>query len=248
MTASRKKILRWAVGVLFVGAAAVLIATFDENGSNSAKTSPRPIVPAGNGIVEGIVKFNAPRPKMAMMGGTKDCPPVMDESTVVNADGTLKNVVIYVKDGPNIAADNPPLVIDQKGCQYIPHVLAAHTDQPIDVTSHDPTMHNIDVQATINPPQNFSESFVAATYRISFAKPEFIHIKCDVHQWMSAYLCVFDHPFFAVTADNGKFRISRLPSGSYTLVAWHERYGSLEQSFTVTDDKPADVTFEYKEP
>ena len=139
-------------------------------------------------------------------------------------------------------------MMDHKGCRYLPHVLAAHTDEPIDVTSHDATMHNIDVQASINPPQNFSESFVDATYRLSFAKPEMIHVKCDVHPWMSAYLCIFDHPFFAVTGDDGKFRIPRLPPGSYALVAWHERYGSLEQPFTVTDDKPAEVIFDYKGP
>jgi hypothetical protein len=245
VTPAKKKLLNWTVGILMLAAAGVLIATFNQGES---KPVPRPTVPAGNGIVEGIVKFDAPRPPVQMIGGCKECVPVPDESTVVNIDGTLKNVVIYVKDGPNVAADAPPLTMDQKGCRYLPHVLAAHTDQPIDVTSHDATMHNIDVQASINPPQNFSESFVDATYRLSFAKPEMIHVKCDVHPWMSAYLCIFDHPFFAVTGDDGKFRIPRLPAGSYTLIAWHERYGSLEQSFTVTDDKPADVIFDFKGP
>jgi hypothetical protein len=245
--------LNWTVGILMLGAAGVLIATFDKGDS---KPVPRPLVPAGNGVVQGIVKFDGPRPPVQMIGGCKECVPVPDESIVVNADGTLKNVVVYVKDGPNVAMYDPaqmdvirpPPTMDQKGCRYLPHVLAAHTDESINVTSHDATMHNIDVQASINPPQNFSESFVAATYQLSFAKPEMIHVKCDVHPWMSAYLCIFDHPFFAVTGDDGKFRIPRLPSGSYTLVAWHERYGSLEQSFTVADDKPADVTFEYKGP
>jgi len=245
VNSARKKLLNWTVGILMLGAAGVLIATFDKGDS---KPVPRPVVAAGNGVVQGIVKFDGPRPPVQMIGGCKECVPVPDESTAVNADGTLKNVVIYVKDGPNVAADNPPLVMDQKGCRYIPHILAAHIDEPIDVTSHDATMHNVDVQSSINPPQNFSESFVDDTFRLSFAKPEIMHVKCDVHPWMSANICVFDHPFFAVTGDDGKFRIPRLPSGSYTLVAWHERYGSLEQSFTVADDKPADVTFEYKGP
>ena len=75
-----------------------------------------------------------------------------------------------------------------------------------------------------------------------------IHVQCDVHPWMSGFIYVLDHPFFAVTGDNGSFEIGRLPSGTYTLVAWHERYGSIERQFTVDGVKPVDVEFAYKKP
>jgi len=211
-------------------------------------------VQPGDGVVRGLVKFAAPKPAPKVIGGDC-CPgsaPVMDESTVVNDDGTLRNVVVYIKDGPNISSvnDAAAAVLDQKDCRYVPHVLAVRTNKPVDVTSHDPTLHNVHVLASANRAENFSETAVGASHRLTFAAPEFIRVKCDVHPWMGAYVAVFDHPCLAVTGDAGTFQIDRLPPGDYTLLAWHERYGTIEKQIKVTagDSKPVDVTFEYAGP
>jgi hypothetical protein len=249
--------MRFVFAVAVLAVVAIAIAECDEvpdSGKSAGSPTSRPTVPAGPGVIRGVVRFNAPRPPVTVIGGPC-CPgstPAVDESTVVNDDGSLKNVVVYIKDGPNVqlASDtSPAAALDQKDCRYVPHVLALRTNQALDVTSHDPTMHNVHVLATANPADNFSETTVGATRQLTFSQPEFIHVKCDVHPWMSAYIAVFDHPYFAVTGDDGKFGIAHLPPGSYTLVAWHEKYGSLEQkNVVVTGEQPVDVQFTYQGP
>ncbi len=233
--------------IVLLAVVATLVADCDD-GSEPAKTPVREVAAAGSGVVRGVVKFSAPRPVAKVIGGEccDGATAVMDESTVVNDDGTLKNVVVYIKDGPNVANAVDAVVLDQKNCQYVPHLLAMRTGQPLDVTSHDPTMHNVHVLASNNPAVNFSETAVGAVHRLMFSSPEMIHIKCDVHPWMSAYVAVFDHPFFAVTGADGKFEIGRLPKGQYTLVAWHEKYGELEQAIRVDEGGKVDLVLEYK--
>jgi hypothetical protein len=248
--------IRRAAAAAILISIAVALSFHNRGGSRSGPAalhaSTRPTVPAGNGGVSGVVKFAGEPPTPLVVTG--ECcpgsPPVVEETTVVGPTGGLANVVVYIKDGPNVvnAGELATANLDQHDCHYIPHVLAVHTDQPVNITSHDPTVHNVDVQAAVNPPANFSETFVGASNTISFALPEFVHVKCDVHPWMSATVAVFNHPFFAVTGKDGAFAIPRLPAGSYTLVAWHEEYGSLEQPIIVSDQKPAMVNFTYKAP
>lgn len=228
----------------------MFVSDCDEAPDTGAPAPPkRAAVPAGDGVVRGVVKFSAARPAAKVIGGDC-CPgaaPAVDESTVVNTDGTLKHVVVYVKDGPNVASpgDSVPALLDQKDCRYLPHVLAVRTNQPVDVSSHDPTLHNVHVRASVNRAMNFSQT-VNATRRLTFTAEEFIGIKCDVHPWMSAHVAVFDHPFFAVTGDDGTFQIERLPRGTYTLIAWHEKYGTSEKQINLTGGEPVDVRFEYR--
>jgi plastocyanin len=222
-----------------------------EKETDSPPAPVRAIVPAGNGVVRGSVKFAGPKPPVTVIG-TVCCPgavPAVDESTVVNDDGTLANVVVYVKNGPNVASAPDaigPAILDQKDCSYRPHVLAVRTGEPVDVTSHDPTLHNVHVLASVNAAGNFSETAVGATHRLTFTAPEAIHVKCDVHPWMSAYIFVLDHPFFAVTGKDGTFQIPRLPSGNYTLVAWHEKYGTVEHPFVIGGSSVVGIDLEYK--
>src|SRR5256885_9862726 len=127
--------------------------------------------------------------------------------------------------------------------------MGVRTSEGVMGASHDPTMHNVHVQSSANGAMNFSETQVGASRRIAFSVPEFIRLKCDVHPWMSATVAVFDHPFFAVTGDGGRFEIGRLPPGHYTLVAWHEKYGALERQVNVAGDQtPVDVQFSYQGP
>jgi plastocyanin len=210
--------------------------------------APRPTVAAGTGVVRGVVRFIGTAPVPKVIGG-ECCPgssPVLDESLAVNADGVMKNIVVFIKDGPNIAG--PPAsdaLLTQRNCQYEPHVLAIRTGQNLVVTSHDATLHNVHVEANVNPAQNFSEA-EGATHTVTFQQPELVRIKCDVHAWMTAYAYVFDHPCFAVTGEDGKFEIPHLPAGTYTLVAWQEKLGTQQMSVTVTADKSTEVNIEYK--
>jgi Polysaccharide lyase family 4, domain II len=217
-------------------------------GKQASAPPPRPTVAPGTGIVRGVVKFIGTPPPMRIIGGecTPGSTPAADESLLVNSDGSMRNIVVFIKDGPNIAG--PPLgdaQLTQKNCQYEPHVQAIRTGQNMVVTSQDATVHNVHVEADANPAQNFSES-INDKHPVSFAFPEVVRFKCDVHPWMTAYAYVFDHPCFAVTGDDGKFEIDHLPPGTYTLVAWQEKLLTQEMQVTVPADKAADVTIEYK--
>jgi plastocyanin len=201
-------------------------------------------VAAGTGAVAGVVRFDGavPAPRLIAEADAAKChpgaAPVYDESLVVDADGGLRNVVVYVQDGPNVPTPgSTPPVLDQAGCRYVPHVLAVRAGQPVTVRSSDPIQHNVHAAKPANN-RAFSLPFVAAGEKraVTFARAEAsppVEVRCDVHQWMRAYVAVFDHPFFAVTGDAGRFELRGLPAGTYTLVAWHERYGEKRIQVTI---------------
>jgi plastocyanin len=228
----------------------LLIALVLMTGCDQSASAPavRPTVPAGTCVVRGVVRFAGPAPVAKIIGGDC-CPgstPVVDESLVVGSDGALKNVVVFIKSGPNIAVPGlKDKVLAQKNCRYEPHVLAILTGQNLVVTSHDATLHNVHVEPENSAQQNFSQT-LDATRSVHFDQPELVRFKCDVHPWMTAYVQVFDHPCFAVTGDDGRFEIGNLPAGTYTLVAWQEKLLTQEMSVTVTADKPVEVKFEYR--
>jgi hypothetical protein len=207
----------------------------------------RPTVAPGPGIVQGIVRFHGEIPIPKIIGG--DCgpgiAPALDESEIVNPDGTLKNVIVFIKDGPNIQSTDPgEPVLAQKNCRYVPHVMALRAGQILVITSHDSVPHDVHIETDDNPSDNFAE-MLGASHAVHFDHPGIVRFKCAVHPWMTAYARVFDHPCYAVTGDNGKFTIARVPPGSYTLVAWQEKLGEIEKPFTVVDDKPVVVDFDY---
>jgi hypothetical protein len=127
-------------------------------------------------------------------------------------------------------------------------VLALCAGQELLVRSSDPTLHNVQFAGTANRPQNYGLTQAGAERSVrSLTKPEIVPVRCDVHPWMLAYVAVTENPFAAVTADDGGFEIKQLPPGEYKLVAWHELYGRLEQSISVSDEKALDVSFVYKQ-
>jgi hypothetical protein len=221
------------------------------------------------GDVTGKVTLVGTPPDMATidMSGQKQCAalhpdPVTEETVVVGDKGELKNVVISLKkttdeDDKAVPTQPPPskepALLDQKGCQFIPHVLAMEAGQPLVIKNSDPFLHNVHSQSTVNEAFNMAMPTANDGERADPQPkaPEVFKVKCDVHPWMTGWVAVFDHPYFAVTADDGTFSIKGLPDGIYTLQAWHERYGTKEQKVTVkggtatadfafkTEDKPA---------
>jgi plastocyanin len=171
--------------------------------------------------------------------------PVMDESVIVAADGGLKNVVITIEGiGPSVPRGEPP-VLDQINCTYVPHVLGVTVGQELVIRSQDAEPHNVHLLADKNPAFNASMTTAGSERRVKFDQPEIMRVKCDVHPWMTAHVIVVENPFFAVTGDDGSFEIKNLPAGSYKLAAWHELFGRQEQSITLADDKPAEVSVTY---
>ncbi|MBI4000033.1 MAG: carboxypeptidase regulatory-like domain-containing protein [Candidatus Omnitrophica bacterium] len=138
-----------------------------------------------------------------------------------------------------------PITLDQKGCQYHPHVLGVQVGQPFEMVNSDPTLHNIHSLAEKSAQFNLGMPIENMRLKKKFENPEImVKLKCDVHPWMSAYIGVLSHPFFSVSGSDGAFEIKDLPAGEYTIEAWHEKYGTQTQKITVGEESAtADFTF-----
>jgi plastocyanin len=176
--------------------------------------------------------------------------PPTAETVVVNPNGTLANVFVYVKTGLPAGAKYPPpatpVVIDQDGCRYRPHVLGIIVGQTLEIRNSDPVLHNIKAKATKNRPFNVSQPSAGMKTNRTFSAPEvMVALECNVHGWMNAFLGVLPHSFFAVTGTDGSFSLKGLPPGTYTIEGWHEKYGTQTATVTVagTETKTADLTF-----
>lgn len=217
----------------------------------SAITLPHDV--AGSGIVRGAVKFFGTPPVMNVIQANDPCcqgePKILEQTVVVNPNQTLRNVIVYLEGAP--ATDGSwrsPELVDQVRCTYTPHVLAIQAGQPLRVRSSDPTLHNVHYNPQLNRAANLAMTAAGAETTIRFDQPEFIRLKCDVHPWMNAWVGVFEHSFFSVTADSGEFEIKGIPAGTYTLVAWHELYGKQKQAVTITNDQMAEFEFRFGTP
>ena len=173
---------------------------------------------------------------------------------VVGEKGELADVVVSLQgiSGKSTGASAPPVVLDQKGCEYVPSILAVQTDQKIQVKNSDPVLHNVhDVPdaGSGNKERNDAQLPNGADLTLTFDKPEeFLKFKCDVHPWMFAWVSVFDNPYYAVSAKDGTFTIANVPPGKYTLKAIHRKAGATTQEIEVKDGEPAkaELTLEAK--
>lgn len=209
-----------------------------------------PVVEAA--VIEGTIRFEGPQPvrQKIKMGADPACKEqyaeaVYSNEIVVNDNGTLKNVFVYVKEGVSGSFPSPttPVVLDQVGCRYVPHVIGVQVNQPLELRNSDATLHNINAKAKVNRPFNIAQPVQGMTSVKKFTKPEImVKLKCNVHPWMSAYVGVLEHPFFSVSDDTGAFRISGLPAGTYVIEGWQEQYGVQSQTVTVADGETATIT------
>lgn len=167
------------------------------------------------------------------------------EDLLIDGSKGIANVFVSITEGVNSMPTPtlPPVVFDQKGCQYLPHVLGLRVGQELQSLNSDPTMHNVHALPTQNPGFNMGMATAGQAVRKRFPKPErMIRIKCDVHNWMSAYIGVVDHPYFATTGLNGNYRFSEMPpAGEYTVEAWHEKLGVKTKKISI---KPGEVVTE----
>lgn len=236
-------------------AAPTATAAGNETG-NGASAAAATAVVADAATLGGTVKFEGAGAKMApvQMGADPYCAsqhptPQMDEEVVIGPAGELANVIVFVKE---VAGSYPtpttPAVLDQKGCHYVPHVSAVQVGQPIEIKNSDATLHNVHAMPEVNSQFNEGQPVQGMTSTKKFDKAEMkpFRIKCDVHGWMKSYMAVLPHPYHAVSQMNGTFSIANLPPGSYTLVAWHEKYGQQEQQVTVGPKEQKQVSFTFK--
>ena len=207
--------------------------------------------------ITGTVVFDgkAPTLRPVSMDADPECAkkhsgPVPPETLVLGNGNTMGNIMVWVSkglpDGKTWPAPKSPAVLDQKGCQYVPHVMGIMVGQPYRILNSDGILHNVHTLPKVNRGFNKPMPATLKETTTTFDKPESIfQIKCDVHPWMIAYVGVFTHPFFSVTSTDGKFTIANLDPGTYEITAWHERLGTQTASVTVgaNDKKTQDFKF-----
>lgn len=243
---------------LAFAAAAALTATAC---GRSEETPPppaavtNPVDPATAGAVTGVVRFEGAPPAAQPISMNSDpfCeaqPQNTTETVVVGEGSGLQNVFVYVKDGLGdrvFPVPSTPAVLDQKGCRYIPRVLGIQVGQTLELLSSDNTLHNIHALPQQNREFNRALQLAGMKHTHTFSTKEvMVPFKCDVHRWMNAYVGVLDHPFYAVTAGNGRFELTGLPPGTYTVEAWHEKLGTQTQAVTIGEKQTSAVTFTFK--
>ncbi|MCY3590411.1 MAG: carboxypeptidase regulatory-like domain-containing protein [Acidobacteria bacterium] len=214
-----------------------------------------PAEPLGTSTIAGVVRFDGEVPELRPLNmdadpacAAKHTEPVYPELLAVDEQAGLANVLVYVADnvpeGPYPPAAPP--VIDQQGCRYTPRVAGIMVGQELKVLNSDELLHNVHSLSEVNRPFNRAMPAAIKQATFSFTDEEAaFRIKCDVHPWMSSYLAVFNHPYFAVTGPDGSFEIPGLPAGTYTIEAWHERLGTMRSGVTLLDGLAAtlDLTF-----
>lgn len=209
----------------------------------------------GGANVSGKVTLSglAPKPKPISMAAEPGCAkmyatPATTEDAIVGQGGALKNVVVYISAGAPDEATPPsqPIVITQKGCRFTPHVVAMQVNQELQVVNQDSTSHNIHPLPTSNREWNKAQPPGTPAVSESFARPEIIPVKCNIHPWMRTYFAVLKTSHYSVTGDDGTFTLPNLPPGKYTLTAWHETFGTQTQEITITGNEATPIDFVFK--
>jgi plastocyanin len=229
-----------------------------DKAATPAGAAPASSVPVGNSVITGSVSFTGTAPAKREIDTSMDpaCAmrspgPVYTEQYVVD-HGKLANVFVYVKSGPPAAMQSgavlPPLVLDQKGCQYVPHVIGVVQGGSVEFRNSDLTMHNIHTMPTSvgNETIDISQGPKGAPVVKQFKKPELMMpVRCNNHPWMNAFINVAPTPFFAVTGSTGKFTLEGLPPGQYVIGAVHEKLGEKDVTVTVPANGAAKAEFSF---
>lgn len=201
------------------------------------------------GTIKGMVKFNgtAPAPETLEVNKDKEVCAVGEKKSqalVVGPNGGIKFAVVSLT---NVTKGKPMengAVLDQKGCEYLPHVLIVAAGTELEIKNSDGILHNIHTYSEKNKPVNRAQPKFKKVIKEKFAEPEMVKVTCDVHGWMTGWLAVAEHPYYAITDDTGAFQLTDVPAGDYEIKVWQEKLGESTQKVTVPAGGEAAVTFE----
>lgn len=228
--------------------------------ATESSAAPAPVYfkvdPSTAGSISGSIRYVGPRPKPKLvdMSNEPACVSanhgkVHDDAIVVGPRNGLADAFVYIEkglEGKIFAPEQSPATIDQKACWFRPHVLGLQTGQALQIINSDLVTHNIHPMPQLNREWNHSQGTGDPPMNHKFTTAEvMIPVKCNIHSWMHAYIGVVDHPYFGVTKEDGKFAMSNVPPGTYTLAVWTQTLGKQQQTITVAPggNAKADFTF-----
>ena len=205
---------------------------------------------AAGGTISGTVKYEgtAPAPKAVEVTKDKEVCGLhqhFQEDLIVGSGGGIANAVVIVK-GAKGDAKPGDVTFDQKGCDYVPHVLAFPAGSTVKIVNSDGILHNIHTYSEKNPSFNMAQPKFKKVIEQKVEKPEVIKVTCDAHGWMHGWWVATDTPYFAVTDDKGNYSIKDVPAGDYTIEVWQEKLGTDDQKASVKDGATATTNFSMK--
>jgi len=194
---------------------------------------------AVGGSIRGRVELRRPaapperRPNVADLGSPAAVRDISDRLTSV----------VYMEDAPKSPAVLPGhVVLDQRDERFVPHVLAVTTGTVVDFPNSDRIFHNV-FSLSKTRPFDLGRYAAGRSKAVTFDRPGIVRVFCDIHSHMNAFILVFSHPFFALTDEEGRYRIESVPPGSYNVVAWNEGLSSESRPVTVLDGGAAELDF-----
>jgi plastocyanin len=229
-----------------------------------AVETPKPVEyfhvdPATAGTLTGTVTFHGPKPprEVISMDAEQGCvqanagKPVVSPAVLTGKNAGLANAFVYIQAGLEgkkfEPVKEPAVVLDQRGCMFLPRVIGIRAGQTLDLKNGDSVAHNIHPIPTNNREWNQEQPPNAPDVEHRFARPEvMIPVKCNIHAWMHAWIGVVDHPYFAVTGTDGAFQWKTVPPGDYTISVWHEKFGEQKQQVHLDSAGNATVNFIYR--
>jgi len=242
----KNRVVLLSAGCLVAGM--VVVATGGDTGAAAAQA-------AGRGSIKGHIRLMGKLPgnPIIRMGKDPMCAKinagkrVIQETVVATADGGLMNVFVRLQGSfPQTPVPSAPVTIDQHGCIYAPRVVGARVGQMLQVRNSDALLHNVHGMSARDNGFNIGQPLAGMVQKFRLKDEEImLRLKCDVHSWMTAFVGVVSHPYFAVSHDAGIFEIDNVPAGTYTIQAWHEQYGPLTQTVRVKAGAPTTVDFSY---
>jgi plastocyanin len=236
----------------------LLLGCGGEEGPPARDVVATPLDLSTTGAIEAVVTVagTVPPPKEVSMRSTPACAaahakPVLDPSLQVH-DGALANALVWIKDGLGervFAPPKDPVVVDQKGCMYDPHVVGVMVGQPLEFVNSDPEAHNVHGKPSVGKQWNFIMSQRGSSRTLYLDKAEVaVPVGCDVHPWMQCWVGVFLHPYFAVTSSDGSATLRNVPPGEYVVAVWHEKLGTREETVALEPKGTPTVRFAYDAP
>jgi plastocyanin len=222
----------WCQGFIIAGLVVLVIS--------SQSFGYEVITVTGGGTIRGQVKLQGVAPAPEKIEITKDeetCGKIekINERLVVGTtDGGVQNVVVSIENiGRGKQQQREGALLDQKDCRYAPHVVLVPIGANLTIKNSDGILHNLHSHSVVNPAFNKPQPKFKKTLKETFAKTEIIKLTCDVHTWMSGWIIVHEHPYYAITDERGRFSLSDIPPGAYTLRIWHETLGEKQQPIAV---------------